>query len=148
MGSKQLVIFAIGEEDFGISIEYVSIIEKMLEIFKIPNTPDYIEGLVNLRGKVHTVVNLRKRFKMPSPEFTENTKIIMANTSASIVGIIVDEVKKIIKVEESEIEATPKALSDMKDKFLSGVVKVEDKVIMLLDVEKILSVEELVKPAK
>lgn len=148
MGSKQLVIFTIGEEDFGISIEYVSIIEKMLEIFKIPNTPDYIEGLVNLRGKVHTVVNLRKRFKMPSPEFTENTKIIMANTSASIVGIIVDEVKKIIKVEENEIEAPPKALSGMKDKFLSGVVKAEDKVIMLLDIEKLLAAEEPAEVAK
>lgn len=147
MGSKQLVIFTIGEEDFGIDIEFVDGIEKMLEMFKIPNTPDYIEGLVNLRGKVHTVFNLRKRFKMPSPEFTESNKIIMAYTSASIVGIIVDEVKKIIKVEESEFEAPPKALSNLKDRFLSGIVKVEDKVIMLLDVDKILSVEEVVKSA-
>ncbi len=148
MSSRQLVVFSIGEEDFGIYIEYVNIIEKMLEIFKIPNTPDYIEGLVNLRGKVHTVINLRKRFKMPSPEFTESTKIIMANTSDSIVGIIVDEVKQIIKVDESQCEAPPKALSGLKDKYLSGIVKAEDKVIMLLDVEKILSVEEVVKAAK
>ena len=148
MGSRQLVVFAIGEEDFGINIEYVNIIEKMLEIFKIPNTPDYIEGLVNLRGKVHTVINLRKRFKMPSPEFTENTKIIMANTSDSIIGIIVDEVKKIIKVDDSECEAPPKTLSNLKDKYLSGVIKSEDKVIMVLDVDKLLSAEEAVKAAK
>jgi purine-binding chemotaxis protein CheW len=142
VGSRQLVVFAIGEEEFGIDIEHVNSIEKMLELFKIPNTPDYIEGLVNLRGKVHTVFNLRKRFRMPCPDFTENTKIIMANTSASIIGIIVDEVKKIIKVDESEFEATPKALSNLRDKFLSGIVKAEDRVIMLLDVEKIVSAED------
>lgn len=142
MGSRQLVVFAIGEEEFGIDIEHVNSIEKMLELFKIPNTPDYIEGLVNLRGKVHTVFNLRKRFRMPCPDFTENTKIIMANTSASVIGIIVDEVKKIIKVDESEFEATPKALSNLRDKFLSGIVKAEDRVIMLLDVEKIVSAED------
>jgi purine-binding chemotaxis protein CheW len=142
VGSRQLVVFAIGEEEFGIDIEHVNSIEKMLELFKIPNTPDYIEGLVNLRGKVHTVFNLRKRFRMPCPDFTENTKIIMANTSASVIGIIVDEVKKIIKVDESEFEATPKALSNLRDKFLSGIVKAEDRVIMLLDVEKIVSAED------
>jgi purine-binding chemotaxis protein CheW len=142
VGSRQLVVFAIGEEEFGIDIEHVNSIEKMLELFRIPNTPDYIEGLVNLRGKVHTVFNLRKRFRMPCPDFTENTKIIMANTSASVIGIIVDEVKKIIKVDESEFEATPKALSNLRDKFLSGIVKAEDRVIMLLDVEKIVSAED------
>jgi purine-binding chemotaxis protein CheW len=142
VGSRQLVVFAIGEEEFGIDIEHVNSIEKMLELFKIPNTPDYIEGLVNLRGKVHTVFNLRKRFRMPCPDFTENTKIIMSNTSASVIGIIVDEVKKIIKVDESEFEATPKALSNLRDKFLSGIVKAEDRVIMLLDVEKIVSAED------
>lgn len=141
MGSKQLVVFTINNEDFGIDIEHINVIERILEIFKIPNSPEYIEGLINLRGKVHTVFNLRKRFNLPSIEFTENTKIIMANTSASIIGIVVDEVKKIIKVEESDFEAPPKALSGMKDKFLSAVVKVEDRVIMLLDVEKIVAAE-------
>lgn len=143
VGSRQLVVFAINEEEFGIDIEHVNSIERMLELFKIPNTPDYIEGLVNLRGKVHTVFNLRKRFKLPCPEFTENTKIIMTNTSASIIGIIVDEVKKIVKVEDSDFEPTPKALNNLQDKFLGGIVKVEGRVVMVLDVEKIVSVEDL-----
>lgn len=148
VGSRQLVVFAINEEEFGIDIEHVNSIERMLEMFKIPNTPDYIEGLVNLRGKVHTVFNLRKRFKLPCPEFTESTKIIMVNTSASTIGIIVDEVKKIEKVEDSEYEAPPKALSSLENKFLSGIVKAENRVIMLLDVEKIISAEEAVQAVK
>lgn len=143
MGSRQLVVFAINGEEFGIDIEHVNSIERMMELFKIPNTPDYIEGLANLRGKVHTVFNLRKRFKLPSPEFTESTKIIMVNTSVSTIGVIVDEVKKIVKVEDSDFEPTPNALNNLQDKFLNGIVKVDDRVIMILDVEKIVSVEDL-----
>lgn len=142
MSARQLVVFTINGEEFGIDIDRINSIEKMLEIFKIPNTPEYIEGLVNLRGKVHTVFNLRKRFKLPCPQFDENTKTIMANTSASIVGIIVDEVKEIVKVEENDFENTPQALSNLSERFLDGIAKIESRVIMLLDLEKVLSVDE------
>lgn len=143
MGTRQLVVFALNEEEFGLDIDRINSIEKMLEIFKIPNTPEYIEGLVNLRGKVHTVFNLRKRFNMSSPDFDENTKIIMANTSASIVGIIVDEVKEIVKVEDSDCEVTPKALSNLKEKYLDGIAKIDNRIIMLLDLEKVLSMDDV-----
>lgn len=143
MGTRQLIVFTINAEEFGLDIERINSIEKMLDIFKIPNTPEYIEGLVNLRGKVHTVFNLRKRFNMPCPGFDENNKIIMTNTSASIVGIIVDEVKEIVRVEESDFEAAPKALSNLRQKFLGGIAKIDSRIIMLLDLEKVLSVDEL-----
>ena len=148
MGIRQLVVFTINAEEFGIEIDRINSIEKMLEIFKIPNTPEYIEGLVNLRGKVHTVFNLRKRFNMPCPEFNENNKIIMANTSASIIGVIVDEVKEIVKVEESDIEAAPKALANLKDKYLGGIAKADSRVIMLLDLEKVLATDEFKQAVK
>jgi purine-binding chemotaxis protein CheW len=142
MATRQLVIFSINDEEFGIDIEQVNIIERPMEIFKIPNTPDFVEGLVNLRGKVHTVFNMRKRFKMPVKEFDDNTKIIMANTGSAVVGLVVDEVKEIIKVEDSDIESTPKVLMDMKRKYVSGIAKVENRIILLLDLDIILSVEE------
>lgn len=148
MGTRQLVVFTINSEEFGIDIDRINSIEKMLEIFKIPNTPEYIEGLVNLRGKVHTVFNLRKRFNMPCPEFDENNKIIMANTSASIVGIIVDEVKEIVKVEDSDFENAPKALSNLKEKYLGGIAKIDSRIIMLLDLEKVLAVNEIKQAVK
>ena len=143
MGTRQLVVFTINSEEFGIEIDRINSIEKMLDIFKIPNTPDYIEGLVNLRGKVHTVFNLRKRFNMECPEFDENNKIIMANTSSSIVGIIVDEVKEIVKIEESDFEAAPQSLSNLKDKYLDGIAKIGPRIIMLLDLEKVLEADEV-----
>ena len=142
MSIRQLVVFTINSEEFGIEIDCINSIEKMLEIFKIPNTPEYIEGLVNLRGKVHTVFNLRKRFNLPCPELDENNKIIMANTSAAVIGIIVDEVREILKVEESDIEAAPKALSNLKDKFLRGIAKAGSRVVILLDLEKVLATDE------
>ena len=148
MSTRQLVVFTINTEEFGIDIDRIKSIENMMEIFKIPNTPEYVEGLVNLRGKVHTVFNLRKRFNMPCPEFNENNKIIMTNISSSIIGVIVDEVKEIVKVEDSEFEAAPKALSSLKDKYLDGIAKVGGKIIMLLDLEKVLSPDEISQAVK
>lgn len=142
MSTRQFVVFTINAEEFGLDIDSISSIERMLEIFRIPNSPDYIEGLANLRGKVHTIFNLRRRFNLPCPEFDENTKVIIANTSAKEIGIIVDGVREIVKVDESEIEPAPKALSNLKDRFLSGTAKAGERLILLLDLEKVLSEEE------
>lgn len=139
MGTRQLAVFTINAEEFGIEIDRINSIEKMLEIFKIPHTPEYIEGLVNLRGKVHTVFNLRKRFNMPCTVFDENNKIIMANSSASIVGIIVDEVKEIVKVEESDFEGVPNTPSNINEKYLGGIARIDSRIIKLLDLEKVLA---------
>ncbi len=147
MGTRQFVVFTINDEEFGLNIENISSIEKMLDIFKIPNTPDYIEGLANLRGKVLTVFNLRRRFNLASPEFDENTKIIIANTSVSEIGIIVDGVNEIIKVEDDEFDPAPQALSNVRDRFLSGTAKVGDRLVLMLDLEKVLTEEEI-KSAK
>lgn len=142
MATRQLVVFSINNEEFGIDIEQVNNIERPMKIFKIPNTPDFVEGLVNLRGKIHTIFDLRKRFNMPAKEFDDGTKIIMANTRAAIVGLVVDEVKEIIKVEDTNIESTPKVLADMKHKYINGVAKVDSRIIQLLDLDIILSVKE------
>jgi purine-binding chemotaxis protein CheW len=151
VGVKQYVVFMIDGDEFGLEIENVSIIERMLEVFKIPNTPDYIEGLANLRGKVHTIFNLRKRFHLPCPEFSEDTRVIIARTADdSVVGLIVDGVREIIKIEDSQYEPVPAALSSVRDKFLSGTAKVGDRLILLLDLEKVIKEEDIPpeKPAK
>lgn len=150
MGTRQFVVFTINGEEFGMNIENISSIEKMLDIFKIPNTPDYIEGLANLRGKVLTIFNLRRRFNLASPEFDENTKIIIASTSVSEIGIIVDGVREIIKVEDNEFDPVPQALNNVRDRFLSGTAKVGGRLILMLDLEKVLTEEDmkLAKKAK
>lgn len=139
MATRQLVIFSVANEEFGIDIAQVNIIERPMDIYKIPNTPEYVEGLVNLRGKVHTVFDLRKRFNLSPKEFDESTKIIMANVNSTVVGIIVDEVKEITKVEDKDTEAIPKALTDMKGKFLNGIAKIGERIILLLDLDAVLT---------
>ena len=143
MGARQYVVFTIDGEEFGLNIENISSIERMLDIFKIPNAPDYIEGLSNLRGRVLTIFNLRKRFNLPCPEFDENTKIIIANTSSSEIGVIVDGVREIIKVEDNEFDPVPEALNNIRDRFLSGTAKVGNRLILMLDLEKVLTEEEI-----
>ena len=143
MASQQLVIFNINGESFGIEITQVKEIIKPMEIFKVPNTPDYIEGLINLRGKVHTVFNLRKKFGLPSLEFDDNTKIIIVNVNSMMVGFIVDEVNEIVRVEDEDMETTPKALAtNVHSRYITGVAKIGDRIILNLDLSNALSLSE------
>jgi len=141
MASRQLVVFRIEEEDFGVEITQVNEIIRPIEIFKVPNTPEYIEGLINLRGKVHTVVNLRKRFNLPSREFDDNTKIVIASVKSVIVGFIVDEVKEIVKVEDEDTENAPSALVGLKRKYVKEIAKIGERVILIPDLDVVLSTD-------
>lgn len=138
MGTGQFVVFMLNNEEFGLEIEKISTVEAMQDIVKMPHAPDYIEGLVNLRDKVHTILNQRKRFNMPFTGFDENTKIIIMNTPGSNIGIIVDDVREIIKMEDHEIKPVPADASSMVNKFLCGIGRIGKRHIKLLDPEKIL----------
>lgn len=140
MASQQLVIFRVNEEHYGIGITQVDSIIKPLEIYKIPNTPEYVEGLINLRGKVYTVFNLRKRFGLPDKEFDDNTKIIITKVDSMVIGLIVDEVNEILTFEDKDIENTPQTLSGLGRKFVSGIAKKGDQIIMMLNLNEVSSV--------
>ena len=142
MAIRQLVIFKINDEDFGVEITQVKEIIKPMDIYKVPNTPDFIEGLINLRGMVHTVFNLRKKFNLPVKDFDDNTKIIIVNVNDLMVGFIVDEVNEIIRVDEENIEKTPQSVTTLDQKYLNGVAKFDDRLILLLDLTKVLSSSE------
>lgn len=139
MASRQFVIFNLNGENFGIEITEVKEIIKPVEIFKVPNTPEFIEGLINLRGKVHTVFNLRKKFGIPTREFDDNTKIIIAGVDSAVVGFIVDEVSEIINVEDEDMENAPQSITISNKKYLKGIAKVNEKIVLLLDSAQILS---------
>lgn len=142
MAVHQLIKFAVADLTFGIEITQIHQILKPQEIFKVPNTPPFIEGLLNLRGRVLTVFNLRKRFGMEARANDGNTKIIIVNMNDVLIGFIVDSVTEIVRLNEEEFEDTPPSLHGIDRKYLSGVGKMGDKLIMILDLTKVLSSEE------
>lgn len=139
MESRQLLIFKLNEENFGVEITHIDSIVPTKEIVKIPNTPEYVEGLMSLRGKVYTVFNLRKRFGLPQCEFDENMKIVIVNINSVTLGFIVDEVNEIARVDEDNIESTPQAIANLNKKFINGIAKMDERIVILLDLEQVFS---------
>lgn len=142
MAVQQLIKFHVADEIFGIGITQIHQIIKPQEVFKVPNTPEFIEGLINLRGRVLTVFNLRKRFNMPSKEHDENTKIIIVTMNDMLLGFTVDSVTEIVRLNDEDIVPTPPTLKNFDHRYLSGVGKLDDKLILLLDLEKVLTPDE------
>ncbi|WP_058486293.1 chemotaxis protein CheW [Defluviitalea phaphyphila] len=142
MAIKQQVVFKLDNEEYGLDIMKVHGIEKYHKITKVPNTPDYIEGIINLRGEVHPIYNLRKKFKMPEKAIDDATKMIIVNSCDMMVGFIVDAVTEIRHIDEQDIKPAPKLISGVDRRYISGVAKADDRMIILLDVDLILEDEE------
>ncbi len=138
----QLVSFKIGGEEFGVDILTVQEINRMLQITTVPNTSDFIEGVINLRGKVIPVVDLRAKFGMPKKEHDKNTRIVVVELSNKTVGFIVDEVSEVLRIPKSITEAPPEMVSGINSEFITAVGKLEDRLIILLELEKTLAAEE------
>lgn len=141
----QLVSFKIGGEEFGVDILRVQEINRMLQITTVPNTSDFIEGVINLRGKVIPVVDLRAKFGMPKKEYDKNTRIVVVELSNKTVGFIVDEVSEVLRIPKSITEAPPEMVSGINSEFITAVGKLEDRLIILLELEKTLDSEEAIE---
>ena len=139
---RQLVVFDLGKEYFGVNITIVEGIIKMQEITKVPMALDFVEGITNLRGSVLPVIDLRKRLGMPVSEDTGDTRIIVVNTDDAKIGMIVDAVSEVLTILDETIEATPPVVSTIDTAFITGIAKLEDRLIILLDLDKVLSADE------
>lgn len=142
MKEKQLVVFKLHNEEFGVEITDVREIVKVGHITRLPHVADYIEGVTNLRGEVIPVISLRKRFGLEAQENTQDSRIIMLEVSGSMVGFIVDSVTETLRLSEGAIEPPPSNLAGLKAHYLAGVGKLEDRLLILLEVDKILTSEE------
>lgn len=140
--TSQIVGFRLGNEEYGIDIMTVQEIILMGEITKIPEVADYISGLINLRGKVIPILELRKRFGLGSVEATEHTRIVVVNAGGTTFGITVDAVNEVLRIDPAQMEPPPQGLVGLEAAYIKGLVKMEEKIMILLNMESILSSED------
>ena len=138
----QIVTFRVGEEDFSVSILKVQEIIRMSEITKVPRSPDFVEGVINLRGKVIPVIDLRKRFGLEAAERNEDTRTIVVDCGGKVVGLIVDSVTEVLRLSKSTVEPPPDIVGGVDSEYISGVGKLDDRLVILLDIDKVLSMSE------
>jgi len=139
--------FVLGNEEYGLEILKVREIIGMMDITSVPQTPKFVKGVINLRGKVIPIVDLRLKFSMPEAEYTKETCIIVVDIKGIFVGIVVDTVKEVLDIKEEDIEETRALGSTVNTDFMLGMAKVKGTVKILLDIEKVLdsSQFELIK---
>ena len=138
----QLVSFVIEGEEFGIDILKVQEIIRPVPITRVPNAPPFVEGVINLRGRIVPVIDARKRFGLPPREMDEDCRIVVVELVGKTVGFIMDAVREVIRVERGVIEPPPELALGIDADYLSGVAKLEDRLLILLDVERVLGDDE------
>ncbi len=138
----QLVVFELDHESYGVEITIVEAIIKMQEITRLPHAPEYVEGITNLRGTIVPVIDLRKRFNLHLQEATRDTRIVITNMNDSKVGLIVDAVTQVIHIPDEAIEPPPQMSVTVNSTFIKNIAKLDNQLVILLDLGKVLTNEE------
>lgn len=147
MGEElKVVVFALAHEEYGVEVEKVRTIERMLPMTRVPKTPPFIKGVINLRGVVTPVIDLRGRFGLPESEYTENTRIIIVSVKDIEVGMIADFANDVLDIDSDAIENPPEIAGGIKAKYLRGVAKLGDnRLLILLNLEEVLNKSEIIQ---
>ena len=134
----QLVAFEMGNETYGVDISCVNEIIRMQEITRVPRTPEFVEGVINLRGRVIPVIDLRKRFGLEQIEETQNSRIIVVEVDNVTVGMIVDAVSEVLRLSTEQIDPPPPIFAGIDTDFIKGIGKMENGLIIILDLNQVL----------
>jgi purine-binding chemotaxis protein CheW len=139
---NQVVIFQLENEYYGVNIAAVESIIKMQAITHMPHSPTFVEGVTNLRGKVLPVIDLRKRFNLPVQEITKDNRIVVVAVGETEIGMIVDNVSEVLTIQDTDIEPTPRMVTTVDSTFVTGIAKLEGRLVILLDLAEVLSSQE------
>jgi purine-binding chemotaxis protein CheW len=139
---NQIVVFELASEQFGVNIAVVESIIKMQGITGMPHAPGFVEGVTNLRGKVLPVIDLHKRFGLPTRPADKNSRIIVVAVQGKEVGMIVDGVSEVLTLPEQVVEAAPAIATTVDSAFITGIAKLDGRLVILLDLECVLSGQE------
>jgi purine-binding chemotaxis protein CheW len=136
---KQYVVFKVADQEFGTDIHKVSIIEKTMNITRVPTMPSYIKGVVNLRGEIIPVMSLRLKFGLPEIEADDDARVVIFKLNDIKLGVLVDAVAEVVTLKENDIESVTLITNDRNYDYIIGVAKVEGRLITLLNIEKLIS---------
>jgi purine-binding chemotaxis protein CheW len=139
---NQIVVFELSSEFYGVNIAAVESIIKMQPITQMPHAPNFVEGVTNLRGKVLPVIDLRKRFGLAPQEADKDSRIIVISVDRTEVGMIVDGVSEVLTVPEEAVEAAPAITTTVDSSFITGIAKLDNRLVILLDLGRIISAQE------
>ena len=141
-GTLQLVSFRLAQEEYGVEITRVREIILMGEITRVPQTPHFVKGLINLRSTVIPVIDLRARFGLTEAEVTDESRIMVVNVAGKTIGIVVDAVSEVLRVSSDQIAPPPPTVVSLGTEYLTGLVKLEKQLLLLLDIDRLLGTEE------
>lgn len=136
-GQLQLVTFDVAGEEFAVDILAVREINRMMSLTRVPNSPPEVEGVINLRGKIIPVIDLRRRFGLAETQHSSDSRIVVVEVCERVVGFIVDRVHEVLRIEKSIVEPAPEMVCSIDSDFIAGVGKLDDRLVILLDVEKL-----------
>jgi len=152
--NQQLVVFNLASEEYGIAITQVQEIIRQPDITRIPGMPAFIEGVINLRGRIIPVIDLRKRFCLEQKAVNDKTRVVVADASSQTIGLVVDSVSEVVNLPKDQIDPIPPTIASIDAEYLSGVGKLEKRIVILLDLGKLLgdlekvAIDELNKKEK
>ncbi len=138
MGKRQIIVLGVDNSELGIDIEEVDVIERPQNITRVPGTPEFVKGIADIRGNVHTVIDLRKRLGHPGRNADEETRMIVLDTASGRAGFLVDSVKQIMTVDHTDIKSIQRAPKGMNKKFLKGAAIIGKRKIVLIDPDALL----------
>jgi purine-binding chemotaxis protein CheW len=152
--NQQLVVFSLANEEYGVAITQVQEIIRQPEITRIPGMPLFIEGVINLRGRIIPIIDLRKRFKLEQQQVNDKTRVVVVDAGGQTIGLVVDSVSEVVNLPKDQVDPIPPSIASIDAEYLSGVGKLEKRIVILLDLVKLLgdlekvAIDELGKKEK
>lgn len=143
--TDQIISFVVGRENFGVLIQEVKEVIRIREITRLPKAPDFVKGVINLRGDVIPVIDLREKFSMEVEDYTDMTRVIVVEVDGKSIGMVVDSVSHVLRLSRDQIDPAPPLVGGLAGEYIKGVGKLDEKLIILLNIERILSHEEKIE---
>ncbi|GAB3794763.1 chemotaxis protein CheW [Virgibacillus kimchii] len=139
----KVIVFQLEEEEYAVSVQQVGSIERIQPITRVPQTEAFVKGVINLRGVITPVIDIRVRFGLKEKDYTESTRIIIVYLDDMEVGLIVDSANDVLDIPENTIEPAPEVIGAVNTDYIEGVAKIDDRLLILLDLQKVLTPDEM-----